>query len=154
MEIHGQVRVFPFACHAQAFEFFALNINPAFGEFAAFGTEIDNVNFVFVFAFGAVLFFDFPFDRQTVAIPTWDIPRITAQHLLAAHDEVFQDLVQCVTDMQMPVRIGGAIMQHKWRTPRFFAQAVIDTHFFPSCQPIRFTLWQTCAHWKFGFRQV
>ena len=78
VEIHRQIGIFPFAVDPQTLEFLALNIDPAFGKLAAFLTEIDDVNFVLVFAFGAILFFDLPFDWQTVTIPTGDIARVAA----------------------------------------------------------------------------
>ena len=88
MEIHRQIWVFPFACNPKALEFGTLDINPAFGEFPTFLTEIDDVHFVFVFAFFAVLLFDLPFDGQTVAIPSWDVAGIFSHHLLAAHNHI------------------------------------------------------------------
>ena len=62
MKIHCQIRIFPLACDAKALEFCALDINPIFGKFAAFLAEINDVHFVFVSSFFAVLLFDLPFN--------------------------------------------------------------------------------------------
>ena len=85
------------------------------GEGAAFFAEFDDGDFVFVFALGAVLLLDLPFDRQTVAIPAGDVIGVKAQHLLAARDQILQHLVERVADMDVAVGVGRAIMQHKAR---------------------------------------
>ena len=111
VEIHRQIGVFPIAGDAQTLEFFPLDVHPALGEFAAFLTEIDNVHVVLIAALLAVLLFDLPLNRQTVAIPTRHIARIKTHHLVAANDHVLDRLVQRVTDMQMTVRIGRSVVQ-------------------------------------------
>ena len=156
--IHREVGVGPVAGHAQALEFLALDIDPAFGEAAAFLAEGDDIHVILVQALGAVLFLDLPFDRQAVAIPSRHITGIAAHHLLAAHDHVFQDLVQRMADVQMPVGIGGAVMQGEGLARavcqrRLFAQPVIDADPRPARQPVRFALGQARAHRKVGFRQ-
>ena len=88
MEIHRQIWVLPFARNTEALEFGTLDINPTFSELSTFLAEIDDVHFVFVFAFFAVLLFYLPFNGQTVAIPTGDVTGIFAHHLLAAHNHI------------------------------------------------------------------
>ena len=151
--VHRQIGVIPGAGDAQTFEFRALDVDPAFGELAAFLAEGDGVHVILVQPLGAVLFLDLPFDRQAVAIPARHIARIAPHHLLAAHHHVLQDLVQGVTDMQMPVRIGRAVMQDEGFAPLFFAQTVVDADLFPTLQPGRFAQRQARAHRKIGFGQ-
>ena len=154
VEIHRQIGVFPIAGDPQTFEFFALDIDPAFGKRPAFLTEIDDRHVVLVLALFAVLLFDLPFDRQPVTIPTGDIARVMAHHLVRAHNHVFQDFVQRMTDVQMPVGIGWAVMQHKGRAALLFTQAVIDADLFPLGQPVGLALGQSGPHREIGLGKV
>ena len=89
-----------------------------------------------------------------MTIPTGDVTRVKTHHLVRANNHILDRLVQRVTDVQMTVRIGRAIMQGKRCAARFFAQAIIDVHLFPTGQPFRFTFGQSCTHREIGFRQV
>ncbi len=145
----------PVAGDAQTFEFVALDVDPAFGKAAAFLTELDDIDGVLVAALLAVLFLDLPFDGQTVAIPSGDIARVAAHHLLAAHDHVLQDFVQRVPDMQMTVCIRRAIVQREGLArPSAVAQAVVNADLLPAVQPAGFAVGQARAHREIGFRQV
>ena len=162
VEIHGEVWLVPIPCYAKALELRALHINPPFGKAAAFLTKIDNVNFILILAFGAIGLLNLPFDGQAVTIPTRNVARLMAHHLLAAHNHILQHFVQCVTDMQITIGIGGAIMQHEWwawraclsRLCRLVAQALINANFLPTGQPIRLALWQACAHREISLGKV
>ena len=60
-----------------------------------------------------------------------------------------------MSDMQMAVGVGGAVMQGKGRAGAgicggFLAQAVINADLLPMGQPFRLALGQACAHWKIG----
>ena len=124
------------------------------GKLAAFLTELDHRHVVFVFAFGAVFFFDLPFDRQAVAIPARHIVGVFAHHLLGTHDHVFEDLVQRMADVQMTVGVGRAVMQHKLLAP--FTRGTlkgVHAHLFPTRQGFRLALRQARTHGKFGLRQ-
>ncbi len=81
VEIHCQVWVGPIAGDAKAFEFFALDVDPAFGKASAFLAEVDDGNLVLVLALGAVFFLDLPFDGKAVAIPAGHIACVKAHHL-------------------------------------------------------------------------
>ena len=158
VEIHGQIGIGPVAGDAQALELLPLDIDPAFGELAAFLAEGDGFHLVLVQALGAVLLLDLPFDRQAVAIPAGDIAGVLAHHLLGPHHHVLQDLVQRVADVQVAVGIGGAVVQREGRPFLSFralllAQAVIDADPFPARQPVGFALRQARAHRKVGFGQ-
>ena len=120
VEIHRQIRFIPIAVDAKALEFFTLHIDPVSGKLAALTAEFVDWNGVFVLALLAVLFFDLPLDRQTVAIPTWDVTGIKTHHLVGPHDHIFDRFVQRVTDVQIAVRIGRAIMQSKRLATFFF----------------------------------
>ena len=133
MEIHRKVRISPIAGDAKTLEFLTLDIHPAFGKLAAFLTEVHDIYVVLIAAFGAVLFFDLPFDRQTMTIPAGNITGVAAHHLLAAHNHIFQDLVQRMANVQMAIRIWRAIVQREWLAALgLFAQAVVDTYLRPA----------------------
>ncbi len=89
-----------------------------------------------------------------MAIPTGDITRIFAHHLLAAYHHILQNFVQRMTNMQMSVSIGGPVMQGEIFASCFFPQAIINTYTFPARQPVRFAFRQPCPHRKCGFWQV
>ena len=152
--IHGDIGVVPVTHHAKTFEFFALDIKPFLGELAAFLAKFGNRNIILVLALGAILFFDFPFNRKTVAIPARNVNSVLAQHLLGTGDDVFQDFVQRMTDMQMAVRIGGAIMQDKHFTVgRNTANFAIEVLFLPLLEQGGLHLWQTRPHREIGLGQ-
>ncbi len=60
-------------------------------------------------------FFNRVFDWQAVAVPAGDVLRVKAGQLARFDDHVFQDLVDCVADVQFAVGVGWAIVQHKQR---------------------------------------
>ena len=144
---HGGIGIFPVATDAEAFELLALHVDPVRGEFAAFLAELDDRHLVLVLAGGAVLLLDLPFDRQAVAVPAGHVMGVLAHHLLRAVDDVLQDLVQRVTDMQMAVRIGRAVMQDEFLLlPRLLAQPRLEADLLPALQQQRFLLGQTRLH--------
>ena len=152
VEIHRQIGIVPLAGDAQTFELVPLDVDPALGELAAFLTEVDNVHVILVLALLAVLFLDLPFDGQTVAVPAGNIACIVAHHLVRAHDHVLDGLVQRVADMQVAVRIGGAIVQDEGlAVASCLAQAIINADLFPPGQPFGLALGQASAHREFGY---
>ena len=152
--IHGDIGIIPIAHHAQAFEFLALDIQPFLGKVAAFLAKFGNRNLVLVFAFGAILFLDLPFNRQAVAVPSRNINRILAHHLLGPGDHVFQNFVQGMANMQMTIGIGRAIMEHKL-FPAFGnpANGAVKIVFLPLLQQCRFHFRQPRPHRKIGLGQ-
>ncbi|MPL90964.1 hypothetical protein SDC9_37023 [bioreactor metagenome] len=156
MEIHRQIGIGPVPGHAEPLEFLALHGDPVLGELATFLAEGDGVDVVLVQPLGAILLLDLPFDRQAVAVPARDIAAVVAHHLMAAHDDVLDRLVQRVADVQMAVGIGRAVMQHERGAgivAALFAQLVIDRQAFPAGQPFGLARGQAGAHLELGFGQ-
>ena len=124
-------------------------------ELTAFLAELRDRNLILVFAFGAVLLFDLPLDRQAVAIPTRHIIRVFTHHLLRSVDHIFQDLVQGVTNMEIAVRVWRTIMQNK-RLASFgrFTHASPQVHIRPALQQFRLAFRQPGLHRKVGLRQT
>ncbi len=114
MVVYG---IIPIAGDAEAFEFFFLNLNPVRGELAALLAELKNGDVVFVLPLLAVALLDLPFDGQPVAIPAWDIVGVEAHHLLGAHDDVLEDLIQGVADVEVAVGVGRAVVEDELLAP-------------------------------------
>ena len=92
------------------------------------------------------------FNRHAVAIPARHIDRIEARHLLRFDNNVFQHLVDRMTDMNGRVGVGRAIVQNKFRLAlargtNFFVKFFI----LPLLDPSRLTFGELAAH---GERRV
>ena len=154
---HGEIRVVPVAGHAEPLEFLALHVDPFIGEDAAFLAEFHLVDSVLVEPLGAILLLDLPFDRKAMAIPAGDVVRILAQHLLRAHDQILQDLVERMPDMDVAIGIGRAIMQHEavaLLARPLLAQLAIEVDLVPAGEEFRLTPGQAGAHREIRLRQV
>ena len=153
-EAHGRVGVVPIADDAEALEFLALDVDPLLGEFPAFAAEFDDRHLVLVFLHLAVLFLDLPFDGKAVAVPAGDVIGIPAQHLLRAHDDVLEDLVERVADMQMPVGVGRTVVEDEFFLPLGgLAVQGLDVHVLPPGEDFGLKLRQTGLHGKAGLGQ-
>ena len=82
-------------------------------ELAAFAAKLLDRHLVLVLALLAVLLFDLPFDRQAVAVPSRHVIGVLAKHGLRSVDHILENLVQRMTDMQLAVGIGRAVMKHE-----------------------------------------
>ena len=148
-EVHGQIRIVPIAQHAQADKIAFLLGNLLGGVFAAQPTETRHRHIL------AVQFFHHHFNRQAVAVPTRHIRRIEARQRFAAHDDVFQDFIDRMTDMNIAVGIGRAVVQNKFRPAgSFLAQLLVAFLLVPAFQPSRLALGQVAAHRKRGIEKI
>ena len=101
-----------------------------------------------------LLLLDLPLDGKTVTVPARHVVGILAHHGLGSADHVFQDLVERVPDMEMPVGIRRAVMKHELGLPLpLFAQALIKPHLGPALQELRLALRQTRLHRKLRLGQ-
>ena len=145
--VHRRIAMLPVALDAEPAEFLALDAHPFLGIGAAFGAEIEHRHRVLVAAGGAILLLDLPLDRQPVAVPARDVVGVVPRHLPRAVDDVLQDLVERRADMEMPVRIGRAVMQDELLPPRGLrAQRVPQPYPVPARQDTRLLLRQVAAH--------
>ena len=153
-EIHRQIGIVPVAVDAQPFELRTLHIDPVAGIGAAFGAEFARRHFVLVLLFLAIFFFDFPFDRQTVAIPARHIWRIKPAQRARAHDHILEDVVQRMADMHVAIGIRRAIVENELFAPGArIAQGAIKIIGFPARQNAWLFLRQASLHRKIGLRQ-
>ncbi len=153
---HRQIGIVPVPCPAQPLELAALDVDPLLRIVAARLAELYRRHIALLFAGRAELLLHLPLDRKTVAVPAGNIVRVIAHHLPRADDEVLQDLVHRRADMDVPVRIGRAIVQHEGRRLarlRVRAQLSIDVGSFPLLQPLGLLAGQAPAHRKIGLRQ-
>ena len=103
----------------------------------------------------AVFLLDLDFNRHAMAIPARHIGCIKAGHVAALDDDVFQNFVDCVSDVDVTVCVGRAIVQQKSGSSfACLANRLIDAFFLPLCDPQRLAAWQVSAHRKRGVGQI
>ena len=105
----------PVAQHAEADKVFTLTVDLLRGIFAALGAEFSGGEFL---TWLTVLLLDFQLDRQTVAVPARNVRRVIARQSFGLNDNVFQNLVNRVTNMNAAIRIRRAIMQKPRKIPQ------------------------------------
>ena len=135
----------PIAQHAEADEvlFLAGNLfgGVAAAEFAEFG-------------FGhvaAVQFFHHHFDGQAVAVPAGNVGRVETGQRFAAQDDVFEDFVDGMTDVDVAVGIGRAVVQDEFRAAfADLAQFLIAFLLIPAFEPLRLAFGKVAAHGERG----
>ncbi len=90
-----------------------------------------------------------------MAVPTWDIGRTIPSHVLILDDDVLEDLVEGVTEVDVPVSVGGAIVKDIL-SPRLIPMNhfEIDVVPLPFFQLLRFLLGEISAHGKARLGQV
>ncbi|MNM92966.1 hypothetical protein D3C81_1053220 [compost metagenome] len=148
-EIHGLVRVVPVTQHTQADELGLLPFDLLGSVLAA---QLAGTVGGKVLAVGNL---DLVFDRQAVAVPTWHVRRIEAGQGLGTDDHVLEDLVQRMTDVNLAVGIGRAVVQDELRTILAnLAQLSVQANAVPALQNLRFALGQAGLHWEGGVRKV
>ena len=94
-------------------------------------------------------------DRQSVTIPTRRVRTALAHHETTTYDEVLENLVQQMADVDIPVRIGRAIMEDK--AGRFHALAqelVVEVALLPPFPARGLVLREIRAHRKPGPREI
>ena len=119
LEVHGQIRIFPVTQYAQAFKVNHLQVNLAFGivtaSAAKLGRRHDGTVFAFVFM-GLTHFTDNAFylllNRQPMTIPARYIRRVITVKRLVFDNHVFKHFIHHVTQVNLTIGIGRAIMQY------------------------------------------
>ncbi|MNC10460.1 hypothetical protein D3C75_581100 [compost metagenome] len=151
-KVHGQIGVFPVTQYAQADEVGLLRFDLGLGVFTALGAELGGGNLLPRLADHA---FNLQLDGQTVAIPARHIGGVEAGEALGLDDDVFEDLVDRVTDVNAAVRVGRAIVQNERRLARFgAANGAVKILIVPTLEHVGFALGQIATHRKLGFRQI
>ena len=147
--VHRAIGVFPIAQHAQTDKVFFLTGDLLGSIFAAQLTETAGGH---VFT---VQFFHHHFNRQPVAIPTGHIRRVKARQRFAADNDVFQNFVYRVSNVNVAVGIGRAIVQNKFgATLGDLAQFLIAFFVLPLLHPSGFAFGKIAAHGKGRFVKI
>ena len=124
------------------------------GEGATLLAEFVDRHRILVLALGAILLLDLPFDRQSVAIPARNVIGVPARHLLRAHHQVLQDLVECRADMDIAIGIGRTVMEDEEVTAfRILPQTGKEIHRLPALEDVRLLLRQARLHREAGLGQ-
>ena len=124
-----------------------MDADPFVGEVTTLLAKLDDGDLVLVLAGLAIVLFDLPFDRQTVAIPPRHVVRVFAHHLLRAIDDVLQDFVERGTDMEMAVGVRRAIVQDELlAAAALLAQPLVELHLGPALEELGLALGQAGTH--------
>ena len=151
-EVHGQVRVIPVTNHPHADKIRALAIHLPRRILATLLAELGGRDLDARFTH---LLLDIQFDRQTVAIPPRDIRRIKTIQGSGLDDNILENLVHRVTQMQVAIGIGRAVVQDKFgATGTCLANLFIQAHFLPFFQALGLALGQAGFHRKCRFGQI
>ena len=146
--VHGQVRIIPDSHHAQALEFFALNVDKLLGIGPAQSTNLGHAE---IFLFFAEFFVHIMLDGQAVAIPARHVDGIVPCHLSGPDNDVFQYFIERRSDVNIPIGIRGSVVKNKL-LPSFgtFSYLFVKAGIIPGFQLFRFPFYQAGFHRKFG----
>ena len=152
--IHREVGMVPVAADAEAFQLFALGVDPMLRIGAAFGAEFLDRNLVLVELFLAILLLDLPLDRQAVAVPAGHIRRVHALQRLGADDHVLEDMVERMADVHVAIGVGRAVVEDELLAPGARgANLAFEIGLQPFRQNQRLLLRQAGLHRKVGLGQ-
>ena len=96
---------------------------------------------------------DLELDWQTVTVPPRDIRRVESFHRTGLDDEVFEDLIECGSDVNPPVGIRRTVVQHKtWGTGPTLPDSLVQTDRLPTFDRLGFRRGEAGFHRKTGPR--
>ena len=148
-KVHGLVGVVPVTQNTQADELglLALDLLGGIGTAQLAGLVRGQIL--------AVGHFDLVLDRQAMAVPTRYVGRVETGQGLGANDHVLEDLVQRMTDVNLAIGIGRAVVQNELGTILAnLAQLSVQANAVPTLQNLWFALRQAGLHWEGGVRKV
>ena len=125
---HRRIGMVPVADDAEPLELLPLHRKPMLGIGAAFPAEGDDrlrIREVGLrLALASVEFLlDLPFDREPVTVPAGNVVGFPPRHLVRAHDDVLQRLVERGADMDVAVGVRRPVVEHEfWPALAGFAQ--------------------------------
>ena len=157
---HRRIGMIPVADDAETLEFLPLYAEPMLGIGATFPAEGDDglrIREVRLrLALGAVEFLlDLPFDREPVTVPAGNVVGFPPRHLVRAHDDVLQRLVERRADVNIAVGVRGPVVEHEFRPAlASFAQRSVEIFPRPAGQNLRLLLRQAGAHREVGLWQI
>ncbi len=150
--IHRQIRILPITQHTQALKVFALSGDLFLGEGSTGVTKFFGGYRITRLADGLL---DLVLNRQAVAVPAWDIDSIVAVETARFDNNILEDFVHGMADMNIAIRIGGAIMQDVALAPAAAGpQSLVNAFIAPARQTHRLAFGKPCAHRKRCFREI
>lgn len=151
---HGEVWIFPIPDDAVSLEALALDVDPFFGEVAAFFAELDGWDIFFFVSCGAEFFFDHPLDGESVAVPAWDIVGVFSEGLLGTVDDIFEDFIEGGADVEVSVGVWGSVVEDEFFfSAGLFALEFEELDIVPEFEDFGFILRELSAHREGGFGQ-
>ena len=110
-----------------------------------------------VFFLFSKVFFNLLLNRQTMTVPTWNVTYFFTKEIVGFNNHIFENFVECMSNVNMPVGIGRAIVKNKCRWGIFS----VMNHFCISAllfgKPLsitcRLVLREVTTHWKIGLRK-
>ena len=150
--VHRIVRMLPVADDTEALEARHLDLGVLLGIVVAGAAEVGGGHFLVV---ELLLLDDRALNGHSVVVPAGDVGDIAAAHHVAAIDEILQGLVQCMAHVDVAVGEGRAVMEREERLALVLLQLqVVQIHFFPFLEHIRFAFGETGTHREVGFGEV
>ena len=152
LEVHRQIGIIPVADHPQTLEIDPLLVHLLGGIAAAGNAKFSGAHLGPRFAH---LLLHLELDRQTMAVPAGDIGGIKTVEAGALDDNILEHLVHCMTDMNLTVGVGRAIMKDKFRPAgRGLANHLIEVHLLPLLEHQRLTVGQVSLHRESGLGEI
>src|ERR1700756_351235 len=106
---HRQIGIIPPSQHAETLELASVDIDELGRVGAAVGPNLGNRHRCLSLPEFLIYF---EFDRKTMTIPTGDVRRVETSHGFRLDDEIFEDLVECRTEVNVAVGVWRAIVQY------------------------------------------
>ena len=151
-KIHGEVGIEPVAQHAHAHEILALSVHLAGGVVA---TALAKLGGAYLDPGFTDFFLYIQFDGQAVAIPAGHIGCVEAVQGPGLDDDVLENLVHGVTEVQLTVGVGRAIVEDVFRPPGAHRPDFpVQVHVLPLLQSLGLALGQAGLHGEGRARQV
>ena len=103
----------------------------------------------------ADLLHDLVLDGQTVAVPAGHELHLVPRHLPAANHQVFEDLVDEMTHVDIAVGVRRPVVENKWSCRmRLILLSLIEIYGFPPLLETRLLGQKPCAHAECGLREL
>ena len=152
LKIHCQIRLVPVADNPHALKIFTLVIDLFRRIVTTLLTKLGSGHFMSRLTH---LLFNIEFNWKTVTIPPRNIRCIKTRKGFRLGNNIFENLVNGVANMQLPVRIGRPIVQNKRGLAcASCAHFLIEPHALPLLEPLWLTLGQVSLHGKRCLWQV
>ena len=152
LKIHCQIRLVPVADNPHALKIFTLVIDLFRRIVTTLLTKLGSGDFMSRLTH---LLFNIEFNWKTVTIPPRNIRCIKTRKGFRLGNNIFENLVNGVANMQLPVRIGRPIVQNKRGLAcASCAHFLIKPHALPLLEPLWLTLGQVSLHGKRCLWQV